>query len=65
MSAHSWAQEMRLRFRPVTSKTEIEILGDLNEPIDVAINFSLLPRLTEIDGTGNVVPSRSSGFSVM
>jgi len=43
---------MRLTFRPVTTKTGIELL---NEPIRVDINFSLLPRYTEIDGTRHVV----------
>ena len=56
---------MSVTFRPGTTKTGIEILGDLNEPIRVAINFSLLPRYTEIDGTRHVVPSRSSVFPVM
>jgi len=63
--AHSWGQEMRLTFWPETTKTRIETLGDLNEPIRVTINFSLLPRYREIDGTRYAVPSRSSGFPVM
>ena len=42
-----------------------EILGDLHEPIRVAINFSLLPRHTEIDGTRHAAPCRSSGVPVM
>ena len=63
--AHSWGQEMRLTFWPGTTKTRIETLGDLNEPIRVTINFSLLPRYREIDGTRYAVPSRSSGFPVM
>jgi hypothetical protein len=56
---------MRLTFRPGTTKTEIEIFGDLNEPIGDAFNFSLFPRYTEIDETKHVGPSRSSGFPVM
>jgi len=40
-------------------------MGDLNESIRVAINFSLLPRYTEINGTRHVVPSTSSGVPVM
>jgi len=40
-------------------------LGDFNEPILVAISFSLLPRYTEIDGTRHVVLPRSSGVLVM
>ena len=58
-------QEMRLAFRPGTTKTGIEILGDLNGPIRVANNFSLLPRYTEIKGTRHVVQSRIFGFPVM
>jgi len=64
-SAHSWVQAIRLTFKPGTTKTGIEILGDLNGLIQVAVNFSLLPRYTEIDETRHVVPSRSSGFPVM
>ena len=48
-----------------TTKTRIEILGYLNEPIRVASIFSLWPRYTESDGTRHVVPSRSSGFRDM
>ena len=64
-SAHSWVQAIRLTFKPGTTKTGIEILGDLNGLIQVAVNFSLLPKYTEIDETRHVVPSRSSGFPVM
>ena len=56
---------MRLTFRPGTTLTGIEILGELNAPICVAINFLFLPRYTEIDRKRHVVPSRSSGFPVM
>jgi len=41
---------MTLTFTPQTTPTGIEILGDLNAPIQMAINFSMLPRYTEIVG---------------
>ena len=43
----------------------IEILSELNKPIQVAMNFSLLPKYTENDGTRHVAPSRNSAFPVM
>jgi hypothetical protein len=64
-SAHSWEPEMRLTLRPRTTKTGIEILGHLNEPIRVAKNFSLFLGYREISGTRHVIASRSSGFPLM
>ena len=54
-SRHSCAQKT-LTFRPGTSKTCNEMLGDLNEPIWVVIDFSSLSQMTR---------SRTFGFLVM